>query len=163
MPRPRIVLTQARRLAAPVLLGAFLLVSGGCGGRMETAPSTTGAAPSYDAVPAETAPAAAGWSDAAYEACGPALREALATRDHAAEALASARSDEDEQAVSLSADARAGLDDGDARLEALRPALESGACDDALAAELALVRAAYTHAALDADEAVRIVGVRAAN
>ncbi|HEX8906832.1 MAG TPA: hypothetical protein VF771_18420 [Longimicrobiaceae bacterium] len=143
--------------AAMAVLAGMILVSGGCARERAPAPSIPVLKPGA-VTPAdqELQRITARWSDAAYETCGPPLQDALGARELVRGALNVRIRDEDEQVVSLRAEARAWAEKADARLGFVRPQLESGICDGELNVALDEVTQTYARAGTAAMQALRL-------
>jgi hypothetical protein len=143
--------------AMAMLLVGMTLVSGGCARERAQAPSVPVLKPgAVTAADREMDRITRNWSDGAYEQCGPSLRDALGARDLVRSALGVEIRDEDEQIVSLRAEARDWMGRADARLGFVRPQLESGICDGELNVALDEVTQTYAQAGTAAMQAVRL-------
>lgn len=143
--------------AAMAMLAAIVTVSGGCARERTEAPSLPVLRPgAVTAADQEIGRITRDWSDAAWEQCGPSLRDALGARDLVRGAMNVEIRDEDEQVVALRAEARAWIERGDAKLGFVRPQLESGICDGELNVALDEVRETYAKAGTAAMQALRL-------
>lgn len=145
------------KLGAPLLVLALVACQAG---EAEAPPA---AAPAAEAptgpTPGEQEYAAltAGWAPEAIEGCGRVLEETLGTRDLVKGALDGV-SDPAGKATAEIEDARHWLDQGNAKVEEVRPLLEAGTCDGRM--QLALDEAVqfYVKAGTSAVQAGQIAG-----
>ncbi len=97
------------------------------------------------------------WSDELHAACGPALEEALGTRDLVAGVLAGI-ADAEGRAEAEIEDATHWLERGNAKLAEVRPALERGTCDADVEIALEETWQFYVKAGTSAVQASQIAG-----
>ena len=121
------------RLGMAFLLAAGVLFGDGCAKAEDPAPAqgaeTAAAAPS--AGDEEYARLTASWTPEAVEACGRTLREALGTRDLVQGALDGVKDPAGKATAELE-DARHWKEQGDAKVDSIRPQLQAGACDEGI-------------------------------
>ncbi|HSM36016.1 MAG TPA: hypothetical protein VK837_06395 [Longimicrobiales bacterium] len=97
------------------------------------------------------------WGDALHASCGPALEEALGTRDLVNGVLGGIEDPEGRAEAEIE-DASHWMERGNATLAGVRPALEQGTCDDAVQVALEETWQFYVKAGTSAVQASQIVG-----